>query len=175
MTRIFARCALASVAILGATFAAGVQAEAGGYDQLARAAGVPAEQAATMSLTELAAAKFNRDTRGDDRQVVSTAAPRPVDPARHAHMIAAAGMTRDEAAGVTLTELAAGVFTAGSDDDEAQPVITMSSRGPVRIDPHLAFAAGLAPAEAATMSLGSVAAAKFNRDSRSDDRQAVRY
>ena len=70
-----------------------------------------------------------------------------------------------EAAGLTLTQLAAGAFNAGSDDDDAQPVVTMSSRGPVSIiEPHLAFAAGLDPADAQGMSLSAVAAAKFSRD-----------
>lgn len=68
MTRIFARCALAGVALLGATFAGGVYAQAADVSQLAAAAGVTPAEAATLSLTELAAAKFNRDTRDDDRQ-----------------------------------------------------------------------------------------------------------
>ncbi len=45
----------------------------------------------------------------------------------------------------------------------------MSSRGPVRIDPHLAFAAGIDPAEAQGRSLDAAAAAKFSRDT-GDDR-----
>lgn len=175
MNRIFARCALASVAVLGATFGAGVYAQAADRSQLAAAAGIPAEEAATMSLTELAAAKFNRDTRGDDRQVVSDARPTMVDPVRHAQLIAAAGLTADEAAGLTLTELAAGAFNAGSDDDDAQTVVTVSTRGPVRIGSHLAFAAGLSPEEAQGMSLTAIAAAKFNRDTRDDDRQTAGY
>ena len=165
MTRIFARCALAGVALLGATFAGGVYAEAADVSQLVAAAGVAPAEAATLSLTELAAAKFNRDTRDDDQQTVSDAAPTMVDPYRHAQLIGAAGLTSGEAAGLTLTQLAAGAFNAGSDDDDAQPVVTMSSRGPVgSIEPHLAFAAGLDPADAQGLSLSAVAAAKFRRD-----------
>ena len=171
MTSIFARCALASVTILGATFGAGVLAQAADRSQLAAAAGVSAEEAATMSLTELASAKFNRDSRDDDQQAVSGAEPIMVDPVRHAQLIAAAGLTADEAAGLTLSQLAAGAFNAGSDDDDAQTVVTMSTRGPVRIGSHLAFAAGLTPEEAQGMSLTAIAAAKFNRDSRDDDQQ----
>ena len=175
MTRIYARCALASVAILGATFGAGVYAQAADRTQLAAAAGVSAEDAATMSLTELASAKFNRDTRGDDQQAVSDAQPIMVDPVSHAQLIAAAGLSSDEAAGLTLSQLAAGAFNAGSDDDEAQPVVTMSTRGPVRVGSHLAFAAGLTADEAQGMSLNAIAAAKFNRDSRDDDQQTSGY
>lgn len=168
MTRIFARCALASTALLGATFAAGLYAQAADTSQLAAAAGIAPAEAATMSLTEIAAAKFNRDTRGDDRQVVSAAKPAMADPARHAQLIAAAGFTAEEASGLTLTQLAAGAFNAGSDPDDAQPVVTMSSRGPVRIDGHLAVAAGLDPVAAQRMSLTGVAAAKFDRDTGDD-------
>lgn len=175
MNRIFARSALASVAILGATFGAGLYAQAADHSQLAAAAGISAGEAATMSLTELAAAKFNRDSRDDDRQVVSDAKPVMVDTVRHAQLIAAAGVSADEAAGLTLSQLAAGAFNAGSDDDDAQTVVTMSSRGPVRIGSHLAFAAGLSPEEAQGMSLTAIAAAKFNRDTRDADRQTAGY
>jgi hypothetical protein len=175
MTRIFARCALASVAVLGATFGAGLYAQAADRSQLAAAAGIPAAEAATMSLTEIAAAKFNRDTRGDDQQVVSEAQATAVDPVRHAQLIAAARLSGAEAAGMTLTQLAAGTFNAGSDDDDAQTVVTMSSRGPVRVGSHLAFAAGLTPEEAEGMSLSAIAAAKFNRDTRDDDRQTAGF
>jgi hypothetical protein len=168
MTRIFARCALASVALLGATFGGGVYAQAGDVSQLAAAAGIAPAEAATMSLTEIAAAKFNRDTRGDDRQVVSTAEPIMADPVRHAQLIAAAGLTPEDAAGLTLTQLAAGAFNAGSDSDDAQTMVTMSSRGPVTVGAHLAFVAGFSPAEAAGKSLTEVAAAKFDRDTGDD-------
>jgi hypothetical protein len=165
MNRIFARCALASVALLGATFAGGLYAQAADTSQLAAAAGVTPAEAASLSLTELAAAKFNRDTRDDDQQTVSDATPAMADPYRHAQLIGAAGFSSGEAAGLTLSQLAAGAFNAGSDDDDAQPVVTMSSRGPVGgIEPHLAFAAGIDPAEAQGMTLGAVAAAKFSRD-----------
>jgi hypothetical protein len=117
MTRIFARCALASVALLGATFGGGVYAQAGDVSQLAAAAGIAPAEAATMSLTEIAAAKFNRDTRGDDRQVVSTAEPIMADPVRHAQLIAAAGLTPEEAAGKSLTEVAAAKFDRDTGDD----------------------------------------------------------
>jgi hypothetical protein len=170
MTRIFARCALASVSILGATFAGGLYAQAADTSQLAAAAGLAPAEAAGMSLTEIAAAKFNRDSRGDDRQVISEAtAPVMVDPVRHARLVAAAGLTAEDAAGLTLTQLAAGAFNAGSDGDNAQPVVIVSTRGPVRIGSQLVSSAGLDPVEAQGMSLTEIAAAKFDRDTGSDD------
>lgn len=169
MTRIFTRCALASLAILGATFAGGLHAaQAGDAHQLAAAAGLSPAEAAGMTLTEIAAAKFNRDTRGDDRQSISDAAPVRVDQDRHAQLIAVAGIAPADATGMTLTQLAAGVFNAGSDGDDAQAVVTMSTRGPVRIGSQLVAAAGLDPVEAQGMSLTEIAAAKFARDSDSD-------
>lgn len=170
MTHIFARCALGSITLLGATFAAGLYAQAADVGQLAAAAGVAPAEAAGLSLTELAAAKFNRDSDGDNQQAVSDARAITVDPVRHAQLIAGAGLTPAEAAGLTLSELAAGKINASSDDDDALPVMTMSSRGPIRIGTHLAFAAGLTPGEAEGMSLTEIAAAKFARDTGSDNR-----
>lgn len=170
MTRIFARSALASVALLGATFAGGLYAQAADASQLAAAAGIAPAEAATMSLTEIAAMKFNHDTRGDDRQTVSDARPIMIDSVRHAQLIAAAGLTAEEAAGLTLAQLAAGSFNAGSDEDNAQPVVTMSSHGPVRIGSQLVASAGLDPVEAQGWSLTEIAAAKFARDTGADNR-----
>lgn len=168
MTRIFARCTLASLTILGASFAGGLYAQAADAGQLAAVSGVSRAEAATMSLTELAAAKFNRDTRGDDRQTVTAAGTVMVDPARHAQLIAQSGITPDEAKGMTLTELAAGKFNAGSDADNRQ-VIIVSTRGPVRVGSQLASSAGLDPVAAQGMSLTEIAAAKFERDTGDDD------
>ncbi len=168
MTRIFTRCALTSLTILGATFAGGVLARADDVRQLAAGAGLSQSEAAGMTLTEIAAAKFNRDSGGDDQQTISHATPVRVDPARHARLVAAAGLTPAEAQGMTLTQLAAGVFNAGSDGDDAQTVVSVSSRGPVRIGSQLVAAAGLDPVEAQGMSLTEIAAAKFGRDTGND-------
>jgi hypothetical protein len=167
MASIFARAALTSFTILGATFAVGVYAQAADTAQLAAAAGVSQEEAATMSLSELAAAKFNRDSAGDDRQSIADSRRITVDPVRHARLIAAVGLTPAEAEGLTLSQLAAGKVNADSDGEDARPV--MSSRGPIRIGSQLASAAGLSAAEAQGMSLTDIAAAKFDRDTGDDD------
>jgi hypothetical protein len=136
------------------------------YSQLAAGAGLSRSDAQALSLTEIAAYKFNRDSRGDEQQaiVVRTASVR-ADPARHAQLIAAAGLTADEAAGLTLAELAAAKHNAGSRGDER---IAAGAGGTGATGVRLAAAAGLDPAAAADLSLTEVAAIKFNRDTRDD-------
>ncbi len=46
----------------------GIAVPAFADSQLAASAGLTADEAATMSLTEIAAVKFNRETRADDQQ-----------------------------------------------------------------------------------------------------------
>lgn len=143
--------------------------------QLAAAAGVSAEAAQGMSLTALAALKFNRDGHDGDRQRVGPArAPVMVDGARHAQLIAAAGLTPAEAEGLTLAALAAAKHNASGRTDEQVGVVVMSSRGPVRVGSQLVAAAGLDDVAAQGMSLTAIAAAKFNRDSDGRNQQTVR-
>jgi hypothetical protein len=105
----------------GATLAASLAASAADVSQLAASAGIDPAAAAQMSLTEIAAAKFNRDGDADDRQTVgSAAAPIEVDqivtvssrsPARQpAQLVAAAGLSPAEAQGLTLSQIAAVKF-----------------------------------------------------------------
>lgn len=168
MTRILTR-ALVALSIAAAP------AAAADLTQIAAGAGVTVEAAQGMTLSELAALKFNRDSRDDDRQSVGGIGGEPVmvDVMRHAQLIAAAGLTPAEAEGLTLSELAAGKHNAGSDSNE-RIVVVMSSRGPVRVGSQLAAAAGLGGAEAQGMSLTAIAAAKFNHDSSDDNQQTAR-
>lgn len=154
------------------SLAAALSASAADVGQLAASAGISRAAAQQMSLTEVAATKFNRDGGRDDRQTVGGAqAPVIVDADRHAQLIAAAGLTPAEAEGLTLSELAAGKVNAGSDAD--QQIVVMSSRGPVRQPAQLIAAAGLTPAEAQGLSLSQIAAVKFNRDTRPGDYQTT--
>ena len=59
MTSIFARCALASVAVLGATFGAGLYAQAADRSQLAAAAGADRRQRCAVAIDDA------DDTTGD--------------------------------------------------------------------------------------------------------------
>jgi hypothetical protein len=168
MKRILIGTAILGATILGGTFGVAVYAEAADAGQLAASAGVSPAEAEGLTLAEIAAIKFNRDTRGDDRQSVSHAQGTiMVDGARHAHLIRQAGLTPAEADGLTLAELAAGKYNAGADGDDM--IVVVSSRGPRDANPQLVASAGLTPAEAQSMSLTEVAAAKFRRDTPSND------
>ncbi len=88
---------------------------------LAVYAGVPADAAGDLSLTEIAAAKFNRDSDDSDQQrvergrvtVTTSGALRTND--RWAQLIASAGLERSEAAGLSLTDIAAAKFDRDTD------------------------------------------------------------
>ncbi len=166
MTKIFAR-AFVALSLAAAPVAAA------DLDQLAAGAGVSAQAAQGMTLNELAARKFNRDSDGQNQQAVNVdRTPVMIDATRHAQLIAAAGLTADEAEGLTLSELAAGKYNVNRDSDE-RVIVVMSTRGPVRIGSQLAAAAGLDGVEAQGMSLTAIAAAKFNRDSNDDNQQTI--
>lgn len=83
------------------------------HSQLAASAGVSSYDAATMPLGELAAVKFNRDTREGDWQTVPSApgavvATRSVGEASDAfvQLIASAGLSPSQAKGMSLAEIA---------------------------------------------------------------------
>jgi hypothetical protein len=97
-----------------------VPGDAGGYGQLAAAAGLSASEAAGMSLDEIFVAKINREARGDEQQAAVksggvTMASRSAGGAAHVQLAASAGIS--DAAGLSLTEIAAAKFAAESDDD----------------------------------------------------------
>jgi hypothetical protein len=164
MTRIFA-----CMGVVGA-IALGVAAPAFADSQLAASAGLSADEAAAMSLTEIAQVKFNRDASGADRWLPSIPPTNgSADPAR---LAASAGIAPDASAGMSLTEIAAVKFNKGTRDDDRQSVahpsgVTVASRS--LGDPGYAFVqliagAGLTPSEASGMSLSRIAAYKFDRD-----------
>ena len=115
--------------------------------RLVAGTGVDRAVAETLSLTELAAIRFNRDTGADGQQrILARRDPVFVDPARHAQLIAGAGLTSAEARGLTLVELAAIKHNADTRADDRQREVRparptlMSSTG---IDPAVARALGL--------------------------------
>jgi len=111
-----------------------------------------------VSLTESAQAKFNRDTRGDDRQ-----------------QIVFPGQSAAEAAAKPLNAAFVAKINSESRGDEQQLVkgsgVTMGTRSIKAATSHdqLAASAGLSASEAAGMSLSEIAAAKFDRDTNSSD------
>ena len=85
-------------------------------------------------------------------------------------LIANAGLTPAEAAGLSLNEIAVAKFNRGSDSSERQVSFTPASGG---ASAQLAASAGLAPHQAQSLTLTEIAAAKFNRDTSADDAQRV--
>jgi len=86
----------------------------GDVAQLAANAGLTPEEARHYSLTEIAAAKFNRDDRNDSQRVLrggeATVTSRSVGSPAWSQLVASAGLTPEEARGLSLTEIAAAKF-----------------------------------------------------------------
>lgn len=163
------RNSLSTVAALLFVSAAPALADA----QLIGNAGLSAAEAEGMSLTEIAVAKFNRDSDQDGRQVIVT----PGSGGYTAQLAASAGLGAAEASGLSLTEIAVAKFSHNADHDDRQyfvggdkvTVATRSIRGADRS--QLAASAGLSPEAARGMSLTEIAVAKFNRGADGQDRQ----
>jgi hypothetical protein len=85
-------------------------------------------------------------------------------------LVANAGLTPAEAAGLSLNEIAVAKFNRGSDSSERQVTFTPASGGN---SAQLAASAGLAPDQAQSLTLTEIAAAKFNRDASASDAQRV--
>jgi hypothetical protein len=164
---------LKSMAIAAALL--GAAAPAFAQSQLIASAGLTPAEASGMSLTEIAAAKFNRESNGDSQQRVLrrgdvTVISRSVDGSPRSQLAASAGLTLGEARGLSLTEIAAIKFNRDSDGDNQQrvarpgdvTVISRSADGSAWS--QLAASAGLTPEEARGLSLSDIAAAKFDRD-----------
>lgn len=135
-------------------------------DQLAANAGLSPAEAAGLSLTEIAQAKFNRDTRGDDRHVFVV----PGTGGNHDQLAAVAGLSPAEASRMTLAEIYVAKINREARGDERQAagsgtaIMGSRSLGGPNNHTQLAASAGIDPADAAGMSLADIAAAKFARD-----------
>ena len=131
-------------------------------DQLAANAGLSPAEAQGLSLTEIAQAKFNRDTRGDDRHPIVV----PGSGGNVTQLAAVAGVSPD---GKSLNEIFVAKINREARGDEQQAVksaamvSTRSVKGGAAYG-QLAASAGISPADAAGMSLSEIAAAKFARD-----------
>jgi hypothetical protein len=153
---------------LAAAAALALAAAAPGFaqSQLVASAGLTPEEAAGLSLTEIAQAKFDRDTDG---QVIVHHGV--ADSATKAALAADAGLSPAQAQNLTLNQIAAVKFnreSSGSDQQtvqrsQATTAATRSADSP-RARAQLIASAGLSPDAAASMSLTDIAAAKFDRD-----------
>lgn len=124
-----------------------------------------------VTLTEAAQAKFNKETRGDDRHVKPLAGT--AGPTRQ--LYASAGLSYADGETMTLDQVFVAKINRESGGDDEQRLATaetvsMGSRafGNGSDYGQLASSAGLDRAEASGMSLTEIAAAKFAKES-SDD------
>jgi len=153
-----------AAAALALALAAPAVADSG---QLAASAGLSPTEASALTLTEIAQAKFNNDTRGDDRQVVVRHQAASAE--ARANLAENAGLPA-EAQGLSLTEIAAAKFNRESGGDDQQHIergnVTVATRD-IRDNgrwAQLIASAGLDQSEAASLSLTDIARAKFQRD-----------
>ena len=121
-----------------------------------------------VTLTEAAQAKFNRDTRGDDRHVKPIAGTS--EPSRQFY--ASAGLTIGEGRSMSVDQVHVAKINREADRDGQQLLVVgepvgMATRayGQGGDYGQLAISAGLSPAEAWGMSLAEIAAVKFAHES----------
>jgi hypothetical protein len=117
------------------------------------------------TLTQAAAIKFNNDTRQDDRQTVSVV---PGSGGNASQLAAVAGLSADEAQGMSLGEIYVAKINREARGDDKQAVkstgAVMSTRSAYGAGAQLVASAGLSADEASDLSLTEIAAAKFDRD-----------
>lgn len=133
--------------------------------QLAANAGLSPTEAAGLSLTEIAQAKFNRDAGFTQNAQGATTASADA----RADLARAARLSADSAQDLTLGEIAAVKFTSDSRDNDQIRAAGQSASLATRSVGDRAWAqlvsnAGLTADKAATLSLTDIAAAKFDRD-----------
>jgi hypothetical protein len=159
----------AVLAVLVATTAA---ASADGMTQLAAAAGLTPAQAEGMTLAEIHALKVNREARRDDMITVSSRQYPGLVTDENAGLVASAGLSADEARGMTLTTVAAYKNNRNASRDNRITVIEpRTAFFDAAAHPQLLAQAGLTADEAAGMSRTEVFQAKINREARRDDQQ----
>lgn len=132
---------------------------------LATSAGLSPSAAAGLSLTQIAQAKFNRDSGFTQ----NAQEPRQASDLGRATLAASAGLSADAARDLSLGEIAAVKFTRGSrDNDQIRPAALPASLATRSVGSQshgqLISNAGLTDATATGLSLTEIAAAKFDRD-----------
>ncbi|MBP7241742.1 hypothetical protein [Amaricoccus sp.] len=143
-------CIFAAAAVLTIGATAGF-ADTG---QIAASAGLQGDEAAGLTLTEIARHKFNADTRPDDRIVVVMSGGGASAAAR-SQLAAAGGIDAATAAGMSLSELAAAKFRAEARGDDRQPLV-VASPGAVAAGAQFAASAGVRPEVARGKSMNEI-------------------
>ncbi|TPE53598.1 hypothetical protein [Amaricoccus solimangrovi] len=138
---------------------------------LVSSAGLTPEQAQGMTLNEIAAMKFNRGRSPQDQIPVGASGPvtsmafqDQVDASGRAGLVAAAGLTPEQAQGMTLNEIAAAKFNRNQSMQDRIPtgtpgaVSSMAFQDSIDVSSHyhLIRAAGLTPEQAQGMTLNEI-------------------
>jgi hypothetical protein len=160
-------------AILALALAAASQAPAGDWSQLAASAGLTPAEAEGMTLQEIAARKFNRESPADDAITVSSRSYPMFDVAAHQQLVAVAGVGPSEALRMSLTEIAARKVNLVAAGDERIPLAAHGTGFDAVAYPQLVAAAGVSPSEAADMSLAELHARKINREQGRDGKVSL--
>lgn len=153
--------------LLATAVALGVAAPGFAADQLTANAGLSQTEAAGLSLSEIAQAKFNRDARSDATPLIVT--PNTTSAAGLDRFARVTGIPAGQAQGLTLSEIAAIKFNRGKSGDDRQSVKSGASLSTRSVENVAARAqlianAGLTGEEAAGLGLTEIARAKFDRD-----------
>ncbi len=162
-----------TAAVLVLTLAAATAATAD-TRQLAASAGLDANEAASLTLTEIARIKFNDDTRRDDRIAFFT--PNAGSESGRSQLIAGAGLSAAEADGMTLTEIAVAKRNNNVRRDERIQVVVSTrsfATGGQGGRSQLIASAGLDAEAARGMTLQQIYVAKINREGDNDQRVGV--
>lgn len=158
MHRLFQSGAVALALALAAT------ASSADTRQLAASAGVSPAEASGLTLDQIARAKFNADAGADGE--IAVVAPRGSSgPSARSQLIAGSGLTAEEAAGMTLTQIAVAKRNGEVRQDERTMVVSArnfpaASRG----RSQLVAAAGLDADGARNVTLQELYVAKINRE-----------
>jgi hypothetical protein len=160
---------LLTAALAGVVAFAVGDAPAHGNDltQLARSAGLSASAARGMTLDEIAAHKFSREGTDNAQPIVRRAVtPMASNPRGSA-------IDRSGDAAQSLDAFYVNLINRGTSGDEHQALPVTGGVSDPAARARLAASAGIPPAGAASMSLGEVAAHKFNRDSSGNNRVTI--
>jgi len=163
------KSALAALALA----AAAVPASAQNLDQLIASAGLTRSEAAGMTLSQIAAHKFNRDVSGADRQTVPGSVVASASASGTATFARNVGLSTRGMPTPSLTELAARHFNRGVSYADQQTV-TRPIPGSGSDRSQLAASAGLGPDGASGRTLTEIAGHFFNRGVSVADQQTIK-
>jgi len=90
------------------------------HSALVASAGLTASQAAGMDLSQIAAHKFNRGVTREDRIPVTQTASADFDASQNPQLVASAGLSADEAQGMSLNEIYRHKHNRSAGRDEVQ-------------------------------------------------------